>query len=243
MSLRKMFRKLGTQMTRCYLSLGTGCACPICGWSGHAFMRRAYANKPADTLLCPVCGSSERHRFAYLTLKSRLAAHAENTLHFAPEKSIAPWLKSMSKGYLSVDIASPTAMQKMDITDLRLPDGSFSLVWCSHVLEHIEDDRKALAELYRVLKPAGVAVIMVPIYGDKTIEDPGITTPEGRLKHFMQEDHVRLYGLDFKNRLAESGFSVAMIQTSDMPAESVEKYGLEYPSTKEIFLCTKPAGN
>ena len=242
MSLKKTFRKLGSQMTRCYLSLGTGCECPICGWRGHAFMRRAYANKPADTFLCPACGSSERHRFAYLALKNRLAALAENTLHFAPEKSSAPWLQSLAKKYLSVDIASPTAMQKMDITDLRLPDGSFSLVWCSHVLEHIEDDHKALAELYRVLKPAGVAVIMVPIYGDKTFEDPGITTPEGRLKHFMQEDHVRLYGLDFKNRLAESGFSVEMIQTSDMPAESVRKHGLEYPSTKEIFLCTKPAG-
>jgi predicted SAM-dependent methyltransferase len=128
----------------------------------------------------------------------------------------------------------------MDITDLKLQDDRFSLVWCSHVLEHIENDRKAMTELFRVLRPSGLAVILVPVYGAKTYEDPKIQSPEERLKHFKQEDHVRLYGLDIKSRLADVGFRVDVLQVSDVPAASVAKHVLEYPSTKEIFLCSKP---
>jgi predicted SAM-dependent methyltransferase len=131
-------------------------------------------------------------------------------------------------------------MEHMDITDLRLQDGRFSLLWCSHVLEHIDNDRRAMTELFRVLRPSGLAVIMVPVYGDKTYENPEIKSPEERLKHFKQEDHVRLYGLDIENRLADVGFRVEVIRTSGVAAESVEKHVLEYPSTKEIFLCGKP---
>jgi len=127
----------------------------------------------------------------------------------------------------------------MDITDLKLQDDRFSLVWCSHVLEHIENDRKAMSELFRVLRPSGLAVIQVPVYGTETYEDFRIQSPEERLKHFKQKDHVRLYGLDIESRLIDVGFKVDVLWVSDMPAKVVTKYGLEYPSTKEIFLCIK----
>lgn len=223
-----------------YLHIGSGRECPICGWTGHAFIRRSYPNKPGPTYICPSCGSSERHRFAYFSLKDTLAGHSEKVLHFAPERCIEPWLRSISKEYLSVDLIAASAMENMDINNLQLEDCRFSLLWCSHVLEHIDTDRKAMAEIFRVLRPSGLAVIMVPVYGDQTYENPEIKSPDERLKHFKQEDHVRLYGLDIKNRLEDAGFRVEVVHTSDLDSESVEKHVLEYPSTKEIFLCTKP---
>ena len=238
--LKRVLRTFVNRLRLFYLSLGSGVKCPICGWTGHSFLRRSYPNKPGDIFVCPSCGSSERHRFAYFMLKGTLTNHAEKTLHFAPEACIEPWLRSISKEYLSVDISSASAMEHMDITDLRLQDGRFSLIWCSHVLEHIESDRKAIAELFRVLRPSGLAVIMVPIYGLTTYEDPEVRSPAERLKHFKQEDHVRLYGLDIKSRLQNIGFRVDVLQVSDLPVESVKTNVLEYPSTKEIFLCTKP---
>jgi SAM-dependent methyltransferase len=241
---RKRFRIMPGLVKRLrywYLSLGSSRACPLCGWTGHAFQRIPFPDKPADSFACPKCGSAERHRFAYLALKDKLPAHAESTLHFAPERCVVPWLRAISKDYLSVDLYSPAAMRRMDIVNLTLPDASVSLLWCSHVLEHIEDDRKAIAELFRVLRPGGLAVLMVPVYGAATYEDPAINTPAGRLEHFKQEDHLRLYGLDFDRRLKEAGFVVDVLSVSGRPAQEVERYGLDYPSTREIFLCAKPA--
>lgn len=127
-------------------------------------------------------------------------------------------------------------MENMDITDLKLQDDSFSLVWCSHVLEHIENDRKAIAEFFRVLRPSGLAVILVPIYGAKTYEDIEIQSPEERLEHFKQEDHVRLYGSDIESRFADVGFKVDVLRVSDIPAGSVAKHVLEYTSTRDLPL-------
>lgn len=238
--LKRALRTLVDRVRRIYLSFGSDVKCPICGWTGSAFLRVSHPMKSADSFVCPSCRSSERHRFAYHTLKDTLAKHADKTLHFAPESCIEPWLRSISKEYLSVDLTSPSAMEHMDITNLRLEDGRFSLLWCSHVLEHIENDRKAMAELFRVLCPSGVAVIMVPIGGATTYENPAVRSPEDRLKHFNQEDHVRLYGLDIESRLQDTGFKVEVLHVSDLPTENVKSLVLEYPSTKEIFLCSKP---
>lgn len=198
-----------------------------------------YPYKPAVSLVCPTCSSYEGHRFAYLVLKKKVADYASETLHIAPEGCIERWIQPISGNYLSVDLSSKSAMANMDITDLRLDNNSFSLIWCSHVLEHIENDHQAMSEVYRVLKPNGLAVILVPIYGQKTYEDSSIQSPEERLKHFYQEDHVRLYGLDIVRRLQNVGFNVNVIELSQLPDNQISKYGLDYPSTREIFLCSK----
>ena len=240
-TLKRVLSRLIDRIKYLCLSFGSAVKCPICGWTGSSFLKISYPHKPADCFVCPSCRSSERHRFAYLTLKSSLLNHAEQTLHIAPEKCIGPWLKSISKDYLSVDLTSVSAMEHMDITNLCLEDGTFSLLWCSHVLEHVEDDQKAMEELFRVLRSSGVAVIMVPIYGDKTYENAEVKSPEERLTHFKQEDHVRLYGLDIADRLRDTGFKVDVLHVSNLPKECAKSYVLEYPSTNEIFVCTKPA--
>jgi SAM-dependent methyltransferase len=222
-----------------YLSLGQGTVCPVCQWQGRDYDRVLGHGKPAPNPKCPSCGSSPRHRLAYLLLSELLPVHADKTLHFAPEKCISPWLRRISREYLSVDLSSPRAMRHMDITSLDLPDNSYSLIWCSHVLEHIDADNKAMAELFRVLEHGGLAVIMVPVYGAQTYEDPAIQSPSERLKHFKQSDHVRLYGLDIQQRLSSIGFVVELKSISDLSDDVVCKYALDYPSTKEIFLCRK----
>ena len=225
-----------------YLSVGSSRECPNCGWTGHRFLVRDIPQKPAPLQICPRCRSSERHRFAYLALEGELPSSGAHVLHLAPERCIEPWLRGIAGRYLSVDLTAPGAMQKMDITNLQLESNQFSLVWCSHVLEHIEDDAKAMSELFRVLQPSGQAVIMVPIYGDVTYENAEITTPEQRLVHFKQRDHVRLYGLDIVDRLENVGFRVRLISTSMFSDQQRSRYQMDYPSTREIFLCTKGPG-
>lgn len=239
-TVNALSRRFYSRLKRFYLSIGSSKVCPICGWTGHSFLKRSYLYKPALTSICPCCESSERHRFAYLALKEVLIGKYEKTLHIAPERCIEPWLRTISKEYLSADLCLPIAMQHMDITNLPFKENAFSLIWCSHVLEHIDNDNKAISELYRVLRPSGIAVVMVPIYGDSTYEDTQIKTPEERLRHFKQKDHVRLYGLDIRKRFEEVMFIVNLISTTTFSKDEKSRYMLEYPSTKEIFLCTKP---
>jgi ubiquinone/menaquinone biosynthesis C-methylase UbiE len=151
-----------------------------------------------------------------------------------------PWLVRVSRKYLNIDLHKP-AMQQMDLTAVQLPDQSQTLIWCSHVLEHITDDRKALAEMFRVLEPGGLAVVQVPIRDGRTLENPFITTEQDRLREFLQEDHVRLYGLDLQDRIAEAGFKCEILKASDLPRSYRFLYGLTTELYGEIFLCRRPA--
>src|SRR5690606_8666735 len=112
----------------------------------------------------------------------------------------------LGEEYLTADLLNPHVMVQMDITDIQYPAGSFDVIYCSHVLEHVPDDQQAIRELCRVRRPGGWAVLMVPITVERTYEDPSITDPAGRLAAFGQENHVRRYGLDFAERLCAAGF-------------------------------------
>jgi ubiquinone/menaquinone biosynthesis C-methylase UbiE len=124
---------------------------------------------------------------------------------------------------------------RMDITNIPLLNGSCGAIYCSHVLEHVPDDRKALREFKRVLAPQGWALLCVPITADVTFEDPSITSPQERLRLFGQDDHVRRYGPDFNNRLQEAGFMVEKIAPQDLSSHEVTTMGLT--NAGEVFLC------
>ncbi|MUL35714.1 class I SAM-dependent methyltransferase [Gloeocapsopsis dulcis] len=235
--IKNQLNQVEEQLTRIYYFFGSDKQCPICQWTGHSFITKVYPEKTAARETCPQCGSCQRHRLAYYLLFEKLGA-AYTVLHVAPEKAIEKWLRSLSKYYLSIDFFN-SAMQKMDLTKLDLKDSSFDLVWCSHVLEHIPNDLIAMSEIHRVLKSGGKAIIQVPIYGSSTYENFSITSPEERLKHFKQKDHVRLYGLDIIERLESVGFNIQLLDTSKLPPEDMKRYALDYPSTREIFVCSK----
>jgi predicted SAM-dependent methyltransferase len=212
--------------------------CPFCGWFGYRFEPFGNAMVRRPDAQCPICGSLERHRAAFLLLRDRIAP-GQKVLHVAPEKLMIPWLVSLACEYLNVDLHHP-AMRRMDITATELPAASKTLVWCSHVLEHIPDDRKALSELFRILSPGGLLVLQVPIGGDTTFEDPSVTTDEQRMKKFLQEDHVRLYGRDLKQRVTDVGFVCEMLTTADLPEVQQTLYALKTPLYREVFLCHRP---
>jgi SAM-dependent methyltransferase len=212
--------------------------CPYCGWFGYRFEPFGNARVRRKDAQCPICGSLERHRAAFLLLRDKIAP-GQKVLHVAPEQLIIPWLISLSCEYLNVDLHHP-AMQRMDITATGLPDCNKTLVWCSHVLEHIPDDRKALSEIFRILARGGVLVLQVPIAGDSTFEDPSVTDNTGRLEKFLQEDHLRLYGRDLKQKIEDIGFVCEMLTTADLPLAEQTLYSVKSPLYREVFLGHKP---
>ena len=130
-------------------------------------------------------------------------------------------------------------MVKMDITGIEYPDESFDVIYCSHVLEHVPDDRKAMREFHRVLKRDGWAILLVPINADATYEDASIVEPQDRLREFGQEDHVRIYGPDYVDRLTEAGFWVETMTPAELASpEDVVRMGLTSASG-DIFYCTR----
>jgi SAM-dependent methyltransferase len=235
-----MIRYLHGQ-ARLIVYAGTARHCPVCG---RSFRKFASAGQPPRMdALCINCGSLERHRLLWLFLGQHPELmHGAGTrlLHVAPEPCVSARLHSMAgPGYLSADLFDPGVMERMDICDIQHPARSFDAVYCNHVLEHVEDDRKALREFHRILRADGWAILMVPTYAGPTLEDPSIVTGQARLAAFGQEDHVRRYGDDFVDRLTAAGFEVATVSARDLatPVEA-EHMGLT-AAAGEIYFCTK----
>ena len=208
--------------------------CVVCSYTGRFY---AYGFPLVADSLCPNCLSLERHRALVLAATDENLFQNKDILHFAPEASITNYIRKQNpKSYKTSDLYKPNVDHKLDLCNLNLPDGSFDIVICLHVLEHVPDDRKAMSELRRVLRPGGVAVIMVPIEEglDETYENPAIVTDAERLIHFGQEDHVRLYGRDLRDRLRGAGFSLReRVATSPSAIE----YGLR--QGERVFICTR----
>ncbi len=216
--------------------------CPCC--KAHLRKMVPYGIVPRAEAKCPVCGSLERHRLILMYMKQRtdlFDGRPKKMLHVAPERQLARWFSECpSIDYLSADLLSSTAMVKMDITDIQYPDHTFDVIYCSHVLEHVPDDRRAMREFLRVLRPGGWAILQVPIMADRTIEDPTVTSPDERLRLFGQKDHVRRYGPDYANRLSESGFIVTVDHFGrEQSDETVRRMGLV--RDEDVFFCRKPA--
>lgn len=137
--------------------------------------------------------------------------------------------------YISSDyVGEFKAMKNHDITQIEEPDASFELIICFHVLEHVEDDQKAMRELFRVLKKGGTALIQTPFKDGDIFEDVTIRTPLERLKHFGQDDHVRVYSVQgLKKRLEQAGFAVRVVSFS----EKENRNGLK--ENEHILIATK----
>lgn len=216
---------------------GEDVRCPVCGSRSRRFMdawNRANA-------ICWRCGSHERHRALWLFMERRpdLLEGAASLLHFAPEWGLRRrFAQTPNLRYVTGDLDDPDVDLRLDITALPLPDDSFDAVVCSHVLEHVPDDRAAMRELRRVTAPDGWCLVMVPLDLDRavTYEDPSIQTSEQRERAYWQSDHVRLYAPDIEQRLSGAGFTVARVVPS-------EAFGVELVDTCRlnpadyIWLC------
>jgi SAM-dependent methyltransferase len=220
---------------------GTGRYCPVCGKSSRKFAKAGIvARKDAR---CIHCRSLERQRLVWLYFNRKtnlLGGGIQSMLHVAPEPAFETLLRgSLGSAYLTADLHNPRAMVKMDVTDIGYPDRYFDAIYCSHVLEHVPDDRKAMGEFYRVLKPGGWAILLVPVEADQTFEDLSIIDPKERLRLFGNPGHVRRYGPDFADRLREVGFKVTVTAPAGFltPAE-IEEMGIT-SAAGEIYYCEK----
>jgi predicted SAM-dependent methyltransferase len=192
---------------------------------------------------CPHCYSSDRERLIYLYLKNKTNLFYENIkiLHVAPEENLQKVLMVRTNiDYVSADLDSPLAMIKMDIGKIPYKANCFDVIICNHVLEHLLNDRQAMSDLYRVLKPGGWAILQVPISLslDRTYEDPTVTAPDEREKKFGQSDHVRIYAKDYKDRLKNVGFTVEVYSFREEFGDStINKYALA--KDEDIYQASK----
>jgi hypothetical protein len=219
---------------------GRSRCCPVCERRAARFL--PYGAVRRENAMCPHCGALERHRFVwlYLTRRSGLfVGGAKTLLHLAPEPCLERRLRrQLGEGYLSADLSNPRAMVNADIMALPFADGRFDVVYCSHVLEHVADDRLALREIRRVLGAGGWALILVPVYPGPTLEDPGVTDPRERFRRFGQEDHLRRYGEDFPERLRQAGFVVTAVRPGEICAdEEIARMGLNAAAI--LFHCRR----
>jgi Methyltransferase domain len=207
--------------------------CPCCGGRFRRMSRRRVSGWSG---ICPRCRSHPRHRaIALMLARGELPGH--RLLHFAPEPLFDPvFARLPAIERVTADLHAPADL-RLDISDMDLPDSSFDLVLCSHVLEHVPDDRAAMRELRRVLADGGMALVLVPYRpGVTTYEDPAITSPLDRMVAFGQQDHVRIYGNDLSDRLRDAGFEVEDRTAGDLFDEAtVERCELD--PEEHLFLC------
>ena len=206
---------------------------PIDGNSFRKFLPYGYS-KQRKNALSPSTLSLERHRLMWLFLKNETSFFTSSkkikTLHIAPEQCFLKIFKKQKNlDYITSDLESPIADVKADICNLPFKNDSFDVVFCNHVLEHIPDDKKAMQELFRVLKKGGFGVFQIPqdMSRENTFEDASITDKKERTKIFGQYDHVRVYGRDYFNKLRSVGFKVDEVDyTQRITTKELERFCL-----------------
>jgi glycosyltransferase involved in cell wall biosynthesis len=213
----------------------------------HGFKHSAFEMTSMGTYSCSVCGASDRERLYALFLdtmcRDKRATMPESMIHFAPEQALSKHIrqKQFFASYKTADLSMPGVDHHVDLQALPFDDDSCGFFICSHVLEHVPDDRKAIKELYRITKPGGGGLLMAPICTDmeKTREDPSITSESERWRLFGQNDHVRLYSHDdYVARIKESGFFLRQMTQEDFGGDVFRLLGLE--STSILYVVSKP---
>ena len=212
---------------------GNNVECPVCERSFRKFLSYGTEVSHRENVLCPYDLTLERHRLMWLYLKNHSNFFTKQdlkVLHMAPEQCFHKTFKNQKNlDYLTADIVSPIADMHFDLHDIPLEDNTFEVIFCNHVMEHVDDAIKCMSELYRVLKPGGWGIMQVPqdFNNKETYEDPSITSPEDREKHYWQKDHVRLFGLDYPDWLRKAGFTVTEFdKDAHYSDETHERYRL-----------------
>jgi predicted SAM-dependent methyltransferase len=208
--------------------------CPICGYEGWFGVAGSPARPDAH---CPQCHSLERHRQFWLWLE-RHGPLPVPVLHFAPETVLRERLsKAYGSGYVTADLFEPDMDLVLDLESIALPDASQGTILASHVLEHV-DDAKALAELWRILQPGGLLIMGTPVIETwaTTYENPEVQSAEERVLHFGQDDHVRYYGRDVRDRVLTAGFEA--VEEVVATPEECRRFGLIRGET--LFIYRRP---
>lgn len=227
---------------RATLFVGRGHVCPCCGWHVRTFTRGGTSLKPRADGYCPRCNVKARHRRIWLYLQEHTDLFTAPTrlFHVSPKYGFARRFARMPNiEHVGLDLVpGPHVDVVGDLRATPLPPERFDAAICVHVLEEIEDDLAAMAELHRVLAPGGWALVTVPTRMDEsTYEDSTITDPRERKRAFGERAHVRVYGHDVIDRLESVGFEVDVDLATDIDAHTRDRYGLR--DDENIFFCRK----
>lgn len=224
--------------------IGNKVECPVCNSKYRKFLPYGRNTSSRENALCPSCLSLERHRLMALYMKRKTNFYTANlkVLHVAPEYCFIDRFERMKNlDYITADIESPLAKVKMDIHQIPFPDNTFDVAFCNHVMEHVDDYILAMSELHRVLKPGGWALIQSPqdMKYEVTYEDPTITDPKEREIHFLQNDHLRLFGRNYGRELEKGGFKVTedRFVMDELSKAEVLHYSL--PGEEIVYFCQK----
>ncbi len=228
--------------------------CPVCSGNFRKMLPAGFDNSVnkekeiigaglRDNNICPACQSTDRDRLIYVYLTDTgFLAKEQKMLHVSPEPALYNAIKKNHKIHYttgtkySEGIYYPKNIMSIDLLDLVFDDNTFDFVMCNHVLEHIEDDHKAMTELYRVLKHGGSGILQVPVSRilKYTYENPDVISENDRTEIFGQFDHVRIYGNDYSDRLNKAGFEVTEYQAK---SDDVSRFAIN-PDEK-LFVVHK----
>jgi SAM-dependent methyltransferase len=226
-----------------WIYAGRGVSCNCCDRQFRRFRAWTYHDGHRG-LMCPRCGSLGRLRvdWLYLTEHTDLQERRQRLLHIAPEVALQIPLRRLPElQYLSADYDSKLAMEQMDVTDISYSDGSFDAIICNHVLQHVDDDEKAMRELFRVLAPGGWALIQSPVDRSlaQTVETAGRAGHGDPMLAKSDDVHLRSYGTDYVARLERAGFHVTVSDFArTRSAEEQHRLGLDPQET--VYFCRKP---
>ena len=209
-------------------------------WNRTVFDVRRYRDAP-QKVICPACGSLPRHRIiaSWCELNKGLLKKSR-ILIFAPEKCIVFYMHENDIPFITADLFRRADL-RLDIQDTGLPEGSFDIIFCNHVLEHVNDLDSALNELYRIVSSGGMLICSFPIdlSLEKTREGMGVLTRKEHIEMFGQHDHNRLFGKDSRQLLSRAGFDVGTIDLDLLPADILPVTGPADYDSNTIFLCRK----
>lgn len=226
-----------------YFYRGNNYYCICCDKSFRKFL--PHGNVPRTNAVCPYCRSLERTRLLMYYLQNETPVFKQHLkiLHFAPEKAISKKIRSFNNSkYITADINPALGDHIVDIQNIPFEEEVFDLIICSHVLGHVPDEPKAIDEIYRVLKPGGVAVILtlIDLNMETTYENKSANTPKERLKHFGESDLLRLHGNDFGSLLQREGIKVEAINYAlSFTDEEKNRYQFGNMEREIIFKCQK----
>ena len=221
---------------------GNKVECPVCERSFSKFLSYGSNVTHRENVLCPYDLTLERHRLMWIYLKNHsdfFTTDQLNVLHIAPEQCFHKKFKAQKNlNYLTADLVSPIADMHFDLHSIPLEDNRFDVVFCNHVMEHVDDALQCMRELYRVMRPGGWAIMQVPqdFSRETTYEDPSIVSPEDREKHYWQKDHVRLFGKDYPQWLEKAGFTVEVFNKEEaLGSDLMERYRISPSEVLYIF--------
>ena len=251
---RAVYRKTAWWKCRAAMAFSSGnmtMYCPCCGTKIRKFVEGDYSGRGEfydlslfqnvrQDVLCPACGSLPRQRIlAGWGDRHKGLLVGKDILFFAPERSMTKWLDDSGITYTTADLMDEDADLKLDIQKTGLPDNSYDVIMCNHVLEHVDDYHVALREMRRILRPGGVFILSFPVSQNVELvdEDPSVVTEEARLKRYGQSDHVRLFGRHAEQLLAEEGFDVELIDGKDYPENTLPVVGPGEYDIDRLYLC------